>query len=126
MHFTRTLNSYQVDCTSCHAEEKTDSHASRLRKANRSELPKPVRFRLLFIVGLIWRTIGFLVMMRLRPGGRYTMLARSQMVTERFERLGWRCVDQSGADHRDAAGHFSPGILRRDFATPRSCAWISG
>ncbi|HRI67555.1 MAG TPA: AarF/UbiB family protein, partial [Polyangium sp.] len=74
-----------------------------VHKAERSLPPKPVRFRLLFIIGMMMRTVWFLVMMRIRPGGKYSMLALSEMVTARFERLGgmWIKAAQIIAMRRD-------------------------
>lgn len=81
-----------------------------VHKAHRTEIPKPVRFRLLYIIGLVMRTNWFLIMMRFRPkSSKYTMFALSQMVTAGFERLGgmWIKAAQIIAMRRD--------IFPRDF-----------
>ncbi len=74
-----------------------------LHKAHRSDLPTPVRWRLLFIIGLTLRSIWYALMIRYRPRSGYTVLALAQMVTARFERLGglWIKTAQILAMRRD-------------------------
>lgn len=77
---------------------------------DRTDVPKPIRFRLLYIIGLAMRTNWFLLMMRLKPKSeKYSMLALAQMVTSAFERLGgvWVKTAQIIAMRRD--------IFPRDF-----------
>ena len=77
-------------------------------KAHRSELPKPIRFRLPFIVNLMLRAMWYGLMLRTPPmrrlgGDTYTVLGLAQMVTSSFERLGgmWIKTAQIIAMRRD-------------------------
>jgi ubiquinone biosynthesis protein len=74
-----------------------------IHKAHKSTPPKPVRFRLLYIMWLILRSVWYVMMMRLHPGGKYTILALSQVTTASFERLGglWIKTAQILAMRRD-------------------------
>lgn len=65
---------------------------------------KPVtHFRVFFILGLMLRSSWYTLMMRYRPGGRYTTLGLARMVTAAFERLGglWIKTAQIIAMRRD-------------------------
>lgn len=70
----------------------------------KSSPPKPIRFRLLYILGLTMRVVFWVVMMRLRPKGKYTHLGLAQMITAAFELLGglWIKTAQILAMRRDA------------------------
>lgn len=74
-------------------------------KAHRSELPKPIRFRLLYIVILMMRVMWYMLMLRFNRSAQsaYTMLGLAQMVTTAFERLGglWIKTAQLIAMRRD-------------------------
>lgn len=65
--------------------------------------PQPIRFRLLFVSTLTIRSLWYVIMMRMRPGGQYTVLGLAQMVTAAFERLGglWIKTAQILAMRRD-------------------------
>jgi len=110
-----------------------------VHKAHRSDVPKPVRLRVLFIFGLVLRVLWFVWMMKRRPGGRYTPASLAIMVTERVERLGglWVKAAQIIAMRRDLfskefcdelsrlhdrahgfPGEVARGIIERDLGRP--------
>jgi ubiquinone biosynthesis protein len=72
--------------------------------AGKGAPPKPVRyFRVFYILGLIYRSMWYVLMIRYRPGGKYTTLGLAKIVTAAFERLGglWIKMAQIIAMRRD-------------------------
>jgi ubiquinone biosynthesis protein len=65
--------------------------------------PKPVRFRLLFVTALVIRSLLYVLAMRVRRDGKYTVMGLAQMTTVAFERLGglWVKTAQILAMRRD-------------------------
>lgn len=74
-----------------------------VHKAHRSELPQPIRFRLLYIIVFMYRVLWHVAMIRFRPGNKYTNMTLATMVTASFERLGgmWIKTAQILAMRRD-------------------------
>lgn len=73
---------------SYHAQNKAHPHTIGHSRKQKTAVPKPIRFRLLYVLGISIQANWWVMMMRLRPEGKYTHLGLALIVTASFERLG--------------------------------------